>query len=297
MAYNSLNSTDLEVGKPLKTDILTTIRDNEDDLNSRTSGLEVTAAKVIVFNEVVDLASYRTGDVKWSFLSTTQFQAKYGLSWVKIDGSSISGTDLAALYGSTLPDFRNRFPRITDESTRAIGSTEANQNLAHTHVQNVNGVTQYDLAGSGTQLPGIISSTTTWRGTATSTSSSGSSEARPDSGVLSAFVRKEDIATSKIRRWKAPSAFTLTSAICSSIVAGSAGTLDVDIKKGADRSSLSTIFSTRPSVGYAAGDDADSSNAIFADTTVALGDWLQIEIQGMQTGQSDFHFYLVGEAS
>ena len=106
MAYSSLSDTLIEVSKPTKREIFTTLKDNQDDHESRISGLEGGASKIVVFDEIIELDRARTGDVKFSFLTTTQFQTKFGTDWVKIDGSSISGSDLAALYGTTLPDAR-----------------------------------------------------------------------------------------------------------------------------------------------------------------------------------------------
>jgi hypothetical protein len=300
MAYSTLSDSIIEVGDAVKREIFTTIRSNQEDHESRISSVESSGSRIIVFNKIIDLASYyRTGDVKWSFLTLSQFQAKYGTEWVQIAGQSISGTDLEALYGSTLPDFRNRFPRITDESTRTIGSTEANQNKTHTHIERIKfdggNETLIDNSDTGTTDGSYV----TPSGTATdkqpiSTASDGGSEARPDSGVLSAFIRKNDLTLSQIELYEAGASFNLIKATVRNLTAGTSGTLEIDLLKGSYGSGT-TVFSTKPSVTSAAGNGAVSSNAAFSSTSVSVGDLLQLDLTSIQTNQSRFHVVIEGE--
>ena len=53
MAYTSINSTNLEVGKPLKKELVDLIKSNEDDLDSRISAVEGSAGKIVIFNEII----------------------------------------------------------------------------------------------------------------------------------------------------------------------------------------------------------------------------------------------------
>lgn len=66
--------------------------------------------------------------------------------------------------------------------------------------------------------------------------------------------------------------------------AGTAGTTEVDVlyKRGAG--AWTSIFSTKPSVVYTAGDMAVSSNAVISTTDLEAGDFLRIDITGVQTG-------------
>ena len=110
MAYTTIDSQ--SVGNPVLKDWGNQIRTNQEDHETRINTIEGgNASKIIVFNRIIELDRSRVGNVQWSFLSTTEFQKRFGTDWVKIDGSSISGTDLEGLYGSTLPDGRNRFSR------------------------------------------------------------------------------------------------------------------------------------------------------------------------------------------
>lgn len=67
-------------------------------------------------------------------------------------------------------------------------------------------------------------------------------------------------------------------------IAGGSGTTEVDVlyKRGAG--SWTSLFSTKPSVGYASGDYAVSSNAVLTSTPVALqaGDLLRLDISTAQ---------------
>ena len=292
MTYTTIDSQ--SVGNPVLKDWGNQIRTNQEDHETRINAIEGgNASKIIVFNRMIEFDVNRVGDVRWSFLSTTEFQKRFGTDWVKIDGSSISGTDLEGLYGSTLPDGRNRFSRITDESTRTIGTLETNQNKAHTHDVTVTGnetstptVGQVDFYGGGDADSDTFTST-----------SNGGTEARPDSIVLNAFTRKNDWETDIALIHRTPFAFTITDAIVTTLTAGSAGDLEVDVKKGSSLGSLSTIFSTKPKVNYATGNNASSSNAVISSNSVAANDWIKVDITSVQTAQNRFHLWLIGEIS
>lgn len=62
MAFDPIDPTDIEVGKPTKKSLFTTIKGNEDDLNTRVGALETGAAKIELFNcEIVNLNQYNIG--------------------------------------------------------------------------------------------------------------------------------------------------------------------------------------------------------------------------------------------
>ncbi len=72
--------------------------------------------------------------------------------------------------------------------------------------------------------------------------------------------------------------------------AGSAGTLQIDILRKRGAGVYETLFTTKPSVVYTAGDDALSSNAILDVTKVDIlaGDILRLDITSIQTGGKNF---------
>lgn len=74
--------------------------------------------------------------------------------------------------------------------------------------------------------------------------------------------------------------------------AGTAGTTDVDIQLKRGAGAFGTIFSTRPSVLYSAGDYALSTNAVFSTTDLLAGDILRLDIVTSQTAADTFILYL-----
>jgi hypothetical protein len=107
------------------------------------------------------------------------------------------------------------------------------------------------------------------------------------------------VVTSAIERmtvFRAPSEMTLLTAILTNYRAGTSGILEVDVKKGTSPSTLTTVFTTKPSISYTAGNNSQSSNAVFAGTiTVSQNEYLQLNITGVQTTQGPFHFLMYGE--
>ena len=296
MAFNSFNSTEIEVGKPIKESLWTKTSGNFDNHETRVNALEAGAySKVIVLNEIVELDVARTGDIKYSLLTETQYQAKFGTDWVLIDGGSITGTDLAALYGTTLPDGRLRFPRILG-SGLSLGQLEANQNKSHNHAEyGSNGGRLCSVGAADPAYAHDGGSGGANYGTVRSTGSEGGTEARPNSFVMNAFIRKNDYALTSTKLFKAPYGFNFISAIVTTLEAGSEGTLEVDILSGTTLGSLSSIFSTRPSVAFGAGSNASSTNSVISNAAVATSDWIQMDITSLQTGQDRYFVYLLGE--
>jgi hypothetical protein len=80
-------------------------------------------------------------------------------------------------------------------------------------------------------------------------------------------------------------------------VAGTSGTTEFDIlyKRGANP--FATIFTTRPSVGFAAGDNAVSTNAILSVTTLQVGDILRLDLTSAQPQSKNCSIYLEWEAT
>lgn len=77
------------------------------DLTSRFSNLTIIEqpdTQAIVKN-LNDNATHRLGDCKYSILDETQFNSIHSGSWVRLEGQSISGSDIANRFGiTTLPD-------------------------------------------------------------------------------------------------------------------------------------------------------------------------------------------------
>lgn len=62
MAFTSINTNDLDVGDPIKKELLDLIKSNQDDLDTRVTGLAANANKIVIFNEIIlNAASYGSG--------------------------------------------------------------------------------------------------------------------------------------------------------------------------------------------------------------------------------------------
>ncbi len=90
---------------------------------------------------------------------------------------------------------------------------------------------------------------------------------------------------------------TLTGARLLVPIAGSAGTWDFDIQMKRGAGAFATIFTTRPSVAFGAGDYAVSSNADLATTDLLVGDILRFDVQGGQTDSEEATLYLQWETT
>lgn len=100
---------------------------------------------------------------------------------------------------------------------------------------------------------------------------------------------------SQVAVYRAASGFTLTGAKVTQFTAGSAGTLEIDVKVGSSLGSVSTIFSTKPSISYSVGNNSTSSNAVFSSQSVSANDWIILDITSIQTDQGDIHIEVTGE--
>lgn len=423
MAYTMLPDNIFDVGDPTKRDIFYRLQQNQEDFNTRLDSLEGTSSKIIIIDEIIKKSTeHKIGDIKFSFLTESQFQAEFDTTWILADGRSVVGSDYATLSGNTTaPDMRGRYPRMKDHSAGVnpdgeldLGDLQADTYTEHNHttVNHSHGVTDsghihalsndshshvvtdtghvhsltstnhthnvivtdpghahtdaghkhplrqiatgvvtaciattnttsndfqlaettlidtgYASINSNTTgitaatqnpaawTPSAVSNTTglTVNSAATggtidnnttgisvdngsvTVNNSGNDETRPKTITVNAFIKINDSSHVMVKLFKSPFAFNLTGAVLNNLVAGSAGTLQIDVLKGSSPDSLSTIFSTNPSINYSAGNYANSSNVVFSTTTISAGDWIALTVESFQTNQNKFHFSLTGE--
>jgi hypothetical protein len=83
---------------------------------------------------------------------------------------------------------------------------------------------------------------------------------------------------------------TITGARLIIQTAGSSGTTEIDIQYKRGGGAWTSIFSTKPSVAYTAGDNAVSSNAVIdiANDDLQAGDLIRMNISSAQTSGSGF---------
>lgn len=87
-------------------------------------------------------------------------------------------------------------------------------------------------------------------------------------------------------------AITLSAAQIFVPTAGTSGTLEIDIQYKRGVSAFATIFTTRPSVAFGAGNFAVSSNGVLSVTDIEAGDILRLDIVSVQQAHEEFHVYL-----
>lgn len=104
--------------------------------------------------------------------------------------------------------------------------------------------------------------------------------------------------TAQIERvavWRAPQAFNLTNAQLTVFEAGLAGTLEIDLLMGVSLASMVSVFSTKPSIAFGAGNNAVSTNAVFSTVAVPANYYLKLNITSLQQPQLAFHVFIYGE--
>lgn len=137
------------------------------------------------------------GDIKYSFLDTTEFRAENGTCWVLCDGRNITGSELHLFIGlSTIPDARGRFLRSFDtrtsnrvdedrSATDAIGEAQQDEFEEHDHVvPNVSPSSQIVLYSGGSSLKIAEPSSSN-----NSAVTSGGRETRPKNVAAYTYIR------------------------------------------------------------------------------------------------------------
>ena len=105
MAFVSIDSAFLDVGDALKKEIFDLIKANEDDLDSRLTGVEGGASKIIVFNgEILNASSAGSATGMLFERVTTNFTITDAKLWIYTKGS-LTGTLEVDVRKSSSADF------------------------------------------------------------------------------------------------------------------------------------------------------------------------------------------------
>jgi hypothetical protein len=141
MAFTSLNINDLDIGDPIKRSIMTTIKDDLDDLDSRASQIEALSNRVMVFDSPVinvnKLTSITGLSIFRSSINFTLTDAKI----VVYDINGISGTlqvDVKKLISPSLNTYSTVFtikPSITFPTT--VNYQESNNAVFDNSMKNI----------------------------------------------------------------------------------------------------------------------------------------------------------------
>lgn len=84
MAFTTINSSNLDVGDPLKKELLDLIKSNQDDLDSRITAVEGSSGKIVVFNEIVLNAASLSGGGAITGLDLYRAESDFNLTDAKV---------------------------------------------------------------------------------------------------------------------------------------------------------------------------------------------------------------------
>ena len=302
MGFTAINSTETNSGKPVTTSLMNKIRLNMDDLDSRVASL---GGNYVVWNELMNYKVLPQGTMLWSFETEANFKALFGDEWELVDSSTNSWTDEDG-NTITVADASDRFLMNKGSGAEALRSQIASKtklpdtNFTATHTHGI--ATGSGSAGSttaistGSSFTGTTVSQVTESAT-TTVSGGGDSTTRPNAVVANLFIKTKEETSTRRMVFRASSAMTLNTAKVTQTLAGTTGTLEIDIKKGTSLGSMTTVFSTKPSVLYSAGNYTTSSNAVFSTTAVSANDWLVLEIVSLQDTRAEFHIQVEAAAT
>ncbi len=322
MAYTDLTAEEIEVGKPNKKTLWQKVRENFLDHEERISPLEGATNKIVLIDQIIDMAMIpRAGEIRSYLMTSSQISARLSKDyWELITGQSVSGKELASIYGSTLPDARNRFLRNLASSGKSIGQIETNQNNEHTHtspshdhVQRIAGSDAssasawgYDYYNSGASAyssmtddarQGTYQAVLSTLSAAVTINNQGGNEARPDSCIVNNAIKVDEDFTQLIVS-RIPANCSIVSATVSSLnEVGTAGALEVDILKGSSLASVSSMLNSNVSLSYLDGANATSSEGDFSSSSLTQNDFLIVDLKALQTAQTRFYVSVYAEAS
>ena len=268
----------------------------------------------MIFNQIFKFSETKVGETRWFFRSNADLIDELGDHWVTVDGTNYAGSkwesvnpDPTATGGvaSNIPNAMGRYLRMHDVGSLfhsdSIGSNQtdltASNGLSISAGSHSHTYVTSDLGGSSvnridTMSSGSVGNFTITASTGSSSHShtvTGDAETRPHSTVGNLFMKIDEELFENRLLWRAPVNLSITTAIITLLKEGSGGVLEIDIKIGSNLASLTSIFSTRPSVGFGQGDYASSSNAVISNGLIAVNDWIELSVVSRMTGQSNFH--------
>lgn len=304
MAYTPIDASKLEVGKPIKKSLLTTIKDNLEDHETRLNSIQISAGVVDVFNDTINNLNGRVGMIVASDMTELEFNEANGTQWTLCDGRSVNGTLYQQITGrSNVPDYRNDFLR------GASGTIPLNTNQADSTAANGLRVTSNFLQGNientggtsfGVGIPSDIDLKAGNFGLLDTSSTTGNitgdSETRPRNSAVNWFIKTDRDPVFAVLIYKATASMSITNIESTILInVGSqptTGTYELDVKTGSDLASLTSIFTTKPSyTGNTSG--TTGTFAIAAGSEVVnAGDYIVIDLTSLPNWNSNIHVYL-----
>ena len=140
MAYQSINSSEILAGQPVKESLMERIVENLDYHEAMIQSLGAGTAQTVVFNQILNFPEIPVGAAIWTWDTLNNSKATgLGKQWLNCAGSG-SWTDGAGA-SRTCPDARNRFLRMynatwTVATNLTYGDTTKRPNTAFTGTTN-----------------------------------------------------------------------------------------------------------------------------------------------------------------
>lgn len=305
MAFNSINDTEIEVGKPIKKSILQKVKDNFDDHEGRLNAIQVSSGIIDIFNDNIDHTTRAIGQIIASPLDITDFQTYNGDSWVLCDGQNVAGSAFALFAGTNnVPDLRNEFIRGAS-STIPLGTQQSDA----TAVNGLTfGTTNYfagSFSNSGITNQGIIDNQTISQVSSEelinqfNSGLGGDSETRPRNVAVNFFIKINADSLENRLIYRATTPFDITN-VQATIVKMPGGTslaqgFEIDIRTGSDLNSLNSIFASRPFTTVTSTIGQTGGFAIATGGEVVnAGDYVVFDIISLPSWNSRIHVYVTG---
>lgn len=115
--------------------------------------------------------------------------------------------------------------------------------------------------------------------------------------VLNASQYNSGTGLDEVALWRSPIDMNITQAVIHVLEAGTAGVWEFDLKKSSTLGGVfATMFTTKPSVDFSAGNNASSSNAVFADNSISQGDFIRLDFTQLQQPAKRIQIEVYGDA-
>lgn len=309
MAYTTIPTADIVVGKPVKKDLWQKTKDNLDDHESRISALASSANKIVVFDKYIDFADLGIGQIRSADLTLTEFQQQHGTEWILADGGSCVGTFYAGMTGhTTVPDATNRVLRGDGADAATLSTTQGDGFGSHNHGGGSHTHTVATASGGAGGVNGVdystglsIPGTVTTSNSGTTINTEGISETRMKNVTVNHFIKVDAKIKDILKTREGMLLVGIKAYIIDINGLPTAGNLEFDIKKGSSRSALTSIFTTKPTLAWsgsiADGDATSSGSESGSAFTITSGDWLDLEITSIMTKTTGLYVQLFAEPS
>lgn len=291
MAFETITTEEIAVGKPVTNSLQTKIKNSLDDLNLRVNAVAGSSI-VQVFNTVFRMPEIQVGSAIWTWDTQANLQATgLGSNWVRAGGSGEGTWDDGAASNHNVPDARNQFLRMgTTYAAVNVTDLVADSFKAHTHTETrLNEGNGYELGSGDIRL---LEETV-------ATGSTGGTETAPKH-IIQDLVFKKAYTYGETRLiYRAASSFTINNTVLTQLEAGSAGNLEIDIEVGnlsqMAGDTMTSIFTTKPTLASGDGDFSEDTGTInVSNAEVATNDYIVMTITGLQTGMAEFFIQVTG---